>query len=104
MADSIANIVIYYPRKGILSKRLNKRMLSRDLFKATKGGLKMGEKIDVHDLPGEQVRLVEEFLQFLRQKAKKRDRKVKGKEEVTFASWPLEVKGGLRRSEIYDYL
>jgi len=35
---------------------------------------------------------------------KKRDRKVKGKEEVIFASWPLEVKGELRRREIYDYL
>jgi len=64
----------------------------------------MGEKIDVHGLLGEQVKLVEEFVQFLRQKAKRREKEVKGKEEVTFASWPLEVKGQLKRSEIYDYL
>jgi len=64
----------------------------------------MGEKIDVHGLLGEQVKLVEEFVQFLRQKAKRSEKEVKGKEEVTFASWPLEVKGQLKRSEIYDYL
>ena len=64
----------------------------------------MGEKIDVHGLLGEQVKLVEEFVQFLRQKAKKGKKEVKGKEEVPFASWPLEVKGQLKRSEIYDYL
>jgi len=64
----------------------------------------MREKIDVHGLLGEQVKLVEEFVQFLRQKAKRREKEVKGKEEVTFASWPLEVKGQLKRSEIYDYL
>lgn len=64
----------------------------------------MPGKIDVHDLPDEQVKFIEEFIQFLREKTKKRGRKVKGKEEITFASWSLGVKGGLRRSEIYDYL
>jgi hypothetical protein len=64
----------------------------------------MPGKIDVHDLPDEQVRFIKEFIQFLRQKGKERDRKVKRKEEITFASWPLGAKGALRRSEIYDYL
>ncbi len=74
------------------------------MIEAIRGGLKMPGKIDVHDLPDEQVRFIEEFIQFLREKTKKRGRKVNGKEEITFASWPLGVKGGLRRSEIYDYL
>lgn len=50
------------------------------------------------------TKFIEEFVQLLGQKAKKRDRKVKRKEEITFAGRPLEVKGELRRSEIYDYL
>ena len=64
----------------------------------------MTEKIDVRDLPEDQVRLVREFVEFLRQKAKRHPGREKDKEDISFAEWPLEVKGNLRRSEIYDHL
>lgn len=64
----------------------------------------MAEIIDVHDLPDEHVKLIEEFVEFLRGKGKRRGKKAKKEEDVAFASWPLKVKGELRRSEIYDYL
>jgi hypothetical protein len=64
----------------------------------------MTEKIDVRDLPEDQVRLVREFVEFLRQKAKRHPGREKTKEDISFAEWPLEVKGNLRRSEIYDHL
>jgi hypothetical protein len=34
----------------------------------TKGGVKMIDKIDVRDLPEEQVKLIQEFVEFLRAK------------------------------------
>ncbi|MFH1648455.1 MAG: hypothetical protein ABIA11_01825 [Patescibacteria group bacterium] len=64
----------------------------------------MADKIDVHDLPEEEVKFVQELVEFLRKKAKMREAKGKEKEEVVFASWPLGVKGKLTRREIYDYL
>jgi hypothetical protein len=56
--------------------------------------------IDIHDLPPEEAKLVEEFVEFLRN----RQRKEKRKEPLNFATWPLGVKGKLTRKEIYDYL
>ena len=44
------------------------------------------------------------FVEFLRQKAKRHPGREKDKEDISFAEWPLEVKGNLRRSEIYDHL
>lgn len=65
----------------------------------------MGDIIDVHDLPEEDVEFIEKLVELLREKAKTRKEKVPGeKEEIQFASWPLGVKGKLTRKEIYDYL
>ena len=64
----------------------------------------MTDMIDIHGLPEEDVRFIRDFVEFLRQKTKKSEAKVKGKEEIPFADWPLGVKGKLTREEIYDYL
>ncbi len=63
----------------------------------------MGQKaIDVHDLPDEDVHLLETLVKLLREKGKHAS---SGEQEnVSFASWPLGVKGALTRKEIYDYL
>jgi hypothetical protein len=37
-----------------------------------KGGEKIRNTIDVHDLPEEHIKLVQEFIEFLRQKTKRR--------------------------------
>jgi len=64
----------------------------------------MAETIDVHDLPEEEIELLREFIEFLREKAKVREKATAKKEEIIFATWPLGVKGKLTRREIYDYL
>jgi hypothetical protein len=74
------------------------------LVNKTKGGMKMSETIDVHDLPEEEIELLREFIEFLREKAKVRGKATAEKEEIIFATWPLGVKGKLTRREIYDYL
>ena len=56
--------------------------------------------IDIHDLKPEEARLVEELVEFLKNRQKKKNKK----EKIKFANWPLEVKGKLTRKEIYDYL
>ena len=60
----------------------------------------MANIIDIHDLKPEEMKLVEEFVEFLKNKQKKKNKE----EKVKFANWPLEVKGKLTREEIYDYL
>jgi hypothetical protein len=60
--------------------------------------------IDLRDLPEEETKLVQEFVEFLRKKAKAREKKDHKSEKIVFATWPLGVKGKLTRSEIYDYL
>ena len=60
--------------------------------------------IDLRDLPEEETKLVQEFVEFLREKAKARGKKDHKSEETVFATWPLGVKGKLTRREIYDYL
>ncbi len=62
----------------------------------------MAAVIDIHDLPEEEVKLVREFVNFLREKAK-RGKKLAGKEAVAFGTWSLGVKAKLTRREIYDY-
>ncbi len=64
----------------------------------------MIEKIDVHDLPEDQIKLVREFVEFLRQRRKSHTGPEKHKEQIRFAEWPLEAKGRLKRSEIYEHL
>ncbi len=63
----------------------------------------MSEKIDVHDLTEEQVRFISELVEFFRQKGRHPEQG-NDKEGIGFEEWPLEVKGNLRRSEIYDHL
>jgi len=79
-------------------------MLGNKLTKIVKGGIKMTDTIDLHDLPEDEVKLVKEFVEFLKRRVKIREKKTGEKEEITFAAWPLGVKGKLTRREIYDYL
>ena len=62
----------------------------------------MTDMIDVQGLPDEHVRLIEEFVRFLKLHAKKPGMAPEG--DITFGEWPLGVKGKLTREEIYDYL
>lgn len=64
----------------------------------------MSNTIDIQDLPAEEAKLVREFIEFLREKARMRGEATERKGEITFATWPLGVKGKLTRREIYDYL
>ena len=64
----------------------------------------MTNTIDVHGLPDEEVKLIRDFIEFLREKTKRNEAKVKAEERITFVDWPLGVKGKLTREEIYDYL
>ena len=64
----------------------------------------MRNTIDIRDLPEEETKLVQEFVEFLRKKTKARGKKDHKSEETVFATWPLGVKGKLTRREIYDYL
>ena len=65
----------------------------------------MEDRIDVHDLPEQEVRLIREFVEFLREKEQgKKRRKERSKQRISFAAWPLGIKGKLTRREIYDYL
>jgi len=63
----------------------------------------MARTIEVEGLSEEQVKLVEEFVEFLRTKNRVRPAE-ESQEDVTFKSWPLGVKGKITREEIYDYL
>jgi len=63
----------------------------------------MTRTIDVEGLSEEQVKLVEEFVEFLKNRRKELFVK-KGKEEVAFATHRSGVKGRITRDEIYDYL
>jgi hypothetical protein len=70
------------------------------------------EKIDVHDLPEEQAKLVAAFVEFLWQK---RQESTAGHDTPAvptrperaprpFAVWPLGVQRTLRREEVYEHL
>ena len=66
------------------------------------------ETIDVRGLPEEQAMLIYEFVEFLKLRMKEQkemeSEKEGKKQKITFAVWPLGVKGELTREEIYDYL
>jgi hypothetical protein len=64
----------------------------------------MSQVIDVQGLPDEQVKLIEEFVRFLRVHAKKPLTEPSREGEISFSEWPLGVKGKITRDEIYDYL
>lgn len=59
--------------------------------------------VNLEDLPDEQVRLIQQLIEFLKPKRKK-EQPDKGKKRITFASYKIGVKGKLTRKEIYDYL
>ncbi len=64
----------------------------------------MAKVIDIHDLPEEEVKLVQKFIEFLRKKSKKEGDAGSEKEKIHFGAWALGAKGNLTRKEIYDYL
>jgi hypothetical protein len=59
----------------------------------------MAHIIDVQGLPDEHVKLIEEFVRFLKLRAKNAGMEPEG--DIIFAEWPLGVKGKLTREEIY---
>jgi len=63
----------------------------------------MQKIINTGDLPKEEVKLIEDFIEFLKARKEGKEEK-KESEDIAFASWDLEVKGKLRREEIYDSL
>ena len=63
----------------------------------------MARTIKLEGLSEEQVKLVEEFVEFLKSRRKVHPVKER-QEDITFRSWPLGVKGKITREEIYDYL
>ena len=62
----------------------------------------MQKIINTGDLPEEEVKLIADFIEFF--KTRKEKEVKKEREDITFITWHLEVKGKLRREEIYDYL
>jgi hypothetical protein len=66
------------------------------------------ESIDVHDLPDDEAEIVAAFVEFLKQRRHQRAQQEQPPAHVPaespFASWPLGVKGTLRREDIYEHL
>jgi hypothetical protein len=66
------------------------------------------EGIDLRGLPEEQVRLIQEIVEYLKKKAKSQHKMGKGcpmpRGKLMTRSWPLGVKGRLTREEIYEHL
>jgi len=60
----------------------------------------MGQ-VDLTGLRPEEIRLITEFLEFLKARAAKPQN---AGEDIEYRDWPLEVKGEITRKEIYDYL
>ncbi|MBM4305218.1 MAG: hypothetical protein FJ115_00190 [Deltaproteobacteria bacterium] len=64
----------------------------------------MAKVIDTHDLPEEEIKLVQKFIDFLREKGKKKGEAGTEKGKINFGAWKLGAKGNFTRKEIYDYL
>jgi len=60
----------------------------------------MQKIINTGDLPEEEVKLIADFIEFF--KTRKEKEVKKEREDITFITWHLEVKGKLRREEISD--
>jgi hypothetical protein len=74
-------------------------------FFVHRGGSKMAGVIDVRDLTEEEIKLLQDLVECLRAKAKKRTGDEKQEvEEVVLAAHPSDVIGGLTRKEIYEHL
>ena len=69
----------------------------------------MAGVINISGLSTENIKLVQELVEFLREKARKtglketKDREAET-EKIKFSTWQSNVKGKLTRKEIYDYL
>jgi hypothetical protein len=83
-------------------------MLKHQLIKIRKKGeIRMIDNIDVHDLPENEVRVIQEFVEFIREKERRnKEKKAEGEviEEDTLTSHPSNVIGKITRREIYDHL
>ncbi len=64
----------------------------------------MKDIIEIRDLPEGEMKLLREFIEFLRERTKRKRVQPEGEGEIVFATWPLGVKGKLTRREIYDHL
>jgi len=64
--------------------------------------MNMQKVIAIGNLPDEEVKLLEDFIEFLTARTARKE-KEKESEDIAFASWPLEVKGKLRREEINHF-
>jgi hypothetical protein len=65
----------------------------------------MASVIDVHDLPEEVAKLIQQLVECLRQRAgRKPMAEEKEVGEVVFTAHPSDVIGDLTRREIYDHL
>jgi len=64
----------------------------------------MASIIDVHDLPEEEVKIIQDLVECLRARARAKKEEAAEEEKIDFAAWPLGVKGTLTREEIYDHL
>lgn len=60
--------------------------------------------IDVRDLPKEDIRFVENFVELLRKKDHLEYKQEPKNKKIKFAEWNLAVKGKIGRDEIYDHL
>ena len=59
------------------------------------------EPVDLTGLRPEEIKLIKEFLEFLKGRAAKPQ--AAGK-DIEYRDWPLGVKGEITRKESYDYL
>ena len=64
----------------------------------------MRHTINVKDLPEEEIKFVQELVEFLKVKVSFKRTNLKKKEEISFAEWELGSKGNLTRGEIYENL
>jgi len=79
-------------------------MLRYQLEKFVRDRRKMADTIDVHDLPKEETEFIQRIVEFFRRQEQMKGIKAEKQEKISFASWPLGIKGKLTRKEIYDYL
>lgn len=59
------------------------------------------ERIELTGLRPEDVKLIKEFLEFLKRRAAREEQP---ETAVEYHSWPLGVRGEITRRQIYDYL
>ncbi len=75
--------------------------LKKEIIELEKEGYTVSDTIDLRDLPEEEIKLVQEFVEFLRKKAESREKKEKKGEKIVFAAWPLGIKGKPTRRDVW---